>query len=102
MMFTDDLYLSFTFTLFFHLTLTQALRMEPNSIINAAIPTVNTTINGTVTTVATSIKHRIDQSKDMIHDAFAQMNRGTIIRGTIVLVGITCLVFMYIGIKTFL
>jgi hypothetical protein len=88
MLFTDDLYLTFTFTLFFHLTLTQALSMQPDSINNNPIPTVNTTINGTVTTVATSIKHRIDQS--------------TIIRGTIVLVGITCLILMYIGIKTFL
>ena len=60
------------------------------------------TINGNTSTVATSIKNRLDQGKEIIHNAFAKMDRDTLIRGAIVLAGIICLILMYIGIKAFL
>ncbi|CAF1020581.1 unnamed protein product [Adineta steineri] len=60
------------------------------------------TMNLNSTTIPTSIKHRIDQSKNVIHDAFARLDRGTLMRGTIVVVAITCIILMYVGLKSFL
>ena len=95
-MFTDDVYLSCTIILLSQLALTQAADTLSNN------ATINMTTNGNLTIVASTVKNRIDQGKEIIHDAFAKMDRGTLIRGVIVLAGITCLVLMYIGIKTFL
>ena len=102
MMFVDNLYLSFMIVLFFDLTLTQAIEKSPTNATLNSFSTLNSTINGNVTKAASFIQHRVDQGKDILHDAFAKMDRGTIVRGTIVLAGITCLVLMYIGLKTFL
>ncbi len=102
-MFAGDLYLSCVIILLPLLTSTEVIRSSSsNSTPINLISTDNTTINGNVSIVTTSIKNRIDQGKEIIHDAFANMDRGTLIRGTIVLAGITCLVLMYIGIKTLL
>lgn len=102
-MFFGDLYLSFTILLSSYLISTEAIKFLQNSSTSTnLISTDNTTISGNSSIMATSIKNRLDQGKDIIHDAFVNMDRGTIIRGTIVLAGITCLVLMYIGIKTFL
>ncbi|UJR25008.1 hypothetical protein I4U23_006369 [Adineta vaga] len=100
----DSFYLSCILTIFFHQTLTHALRALPaeTTTKSLAITTTNMTHHESMTTKATSIKLKIDQSKDMIHDTFAQMDRGTIIRGTIVIAGITAVILMYIGLKAFL
>jgi hypothetical protein len=88
--------------LFSILISTEGIRLLPDSTITNLISTDNTTINGTGSTKISSIKNRLDQGKEIIHDAFANMDRGTLTRATIVLVGITSLVLMYIGIKAFL
>jgi hypothetical protein len=102
MMFVHGLYLSLIIILLSCLTLTQAAQISPNITNIHLTSTVNMTINGNVTTIATSVKNRLDQSKDLIHDAFSKMDGGTLIRGIIVFAGITGLILMYIGIKTFL
>jgi len=101
-MFAGDLYLSFIIISFSHLTSTQVIRFSPNSTIINLLSTDNTTINGNSSIMTTSVKNPLYQGKEIIHDVFANMNRGTLIRGTIVLAGITCLVLMYIGIKALL
>jgi len=101
-MFSGDLYLSFVAILIFLLTSTEGHRLSPNSTIVNLLSTNNTIINGNVSTMTTLTKNRLDQGKEIIHDAFANMDRGTLIRGTIVLAGITSLILLYIGIKTFL
>ena len=47
-------------------------------------------------------ENRVKQSQKMIHNAFSQMDRGTVIRGTIVLTGFIILLGLYIGTKRFL
>jgi hypothetical protein len=102
MMFIDELYLSFMLMLFFRLTSTQAIKLSPNNTDTDSPSASNMTSNGNVTLSATSMKNQLDKSKNIIHDAFAKMDRGTLIRGTIVLAGIACLVLMYIVVKAFL
>lgn len=83
--------------LFLILSQIECIRITPNS------TTVNSTISDkSVMNRNTSTKNSLDQGKEMIHDAFSNMDRGTIIRGAIVLAGITGLVVMYVGIKAFL
>jgi len=101
-MYVSDLYLSITIILFSHLISIQATQFLPNSTISNIRSIDNTTISGNSSIMATSIKNHIEQGKKIIHDAFVDMDRGTIIRGAIVLAGITCLVLLYIGIKSFL
>ena len=51
-------------------------------------------------TQASTISPRPSTTKlDAEHNAFAKMDRGTVIRGAIVLSGITGLILMYAGIK---
>ncbi|CAF0874299.1 unnamed protein product [Rotaria sordida] len=64
-------------------------------------PTTITAVNENSTKAGLAIKNRLDQGKVILHDAFANMDRGTLLRAVIVLAGITCLILMYIGIKTF-
>jgi hypothetical protein len=102
-MFAGDFYLSFIVILFSHLTSsTEALSLSLNNVTVNSLSTDNTTINRNVSMISTSTKNRLIQGKELIHDAFANMDRGTLMRGTIVLAGITCLFLMYVGIKTFL
>ena len=101
-MFTGELYLSFIVILFSHVISSQAIRVLQNSTSINLVSTVNLTGNGNGSITATSTKNRLDQGKEIIEDAFSNMDRGTVVRGTIVLAGITCLVLMYVGIKTFL
>lgn len=101
-MFVGDLYLSFTILLFSHLTSTQAIKLLADNAVSNILSIDNMTVHGNTSTTATSIKNRLDQGKEIIHNAFANMDRGTLIRGTIVLAGIICLVLMYIGIKALL
>ncbi len=101
-MFASDFYLSFVAILFSLLISTEGIRLLSNSTISNLLSTDNTTINGNVSTVGASIKNRLDQGKEIIHDAFANMDRGTLMRATIVLAGITFLVLIYIGAKAFL
>ena len=97
-----DFYLSFAVILLLILTSTESIRISPNSTIVNPIAGGISGINGNISAMNTSAKNRLDQSKEMVHDVFANMDRGTIIRGAIVLTGITGLVLLYVGIKAFL
>ena len=59
-------------------------------------------VDGNSTLVATSTKNRILPGPESLNNAFAKMDRNTVIRAVIVLAGITGLVLMYVGIKTVL
>ncbi|CAF4165576.1 unnamed protein product [Rotaria magnacalcarata] len=98
---TVDLYLSFMVSLILHLTLPQAIRTLPNSTTLSSLSSTNTINNGNSTEVVASIKNPLNHGKKIIHAALSKMDRGTLMRGIIVLGGIICLVLMYIGIKTF-
>ncbi|CAF1585531.1 unnamed protein product [Adineta ricciae] len=103
-MFISDFYLSCILTIFLHQTLTHARRVLESEITTKSliVTTANMTKDESTTTKPTSIKLQIEQGKDMIHDTFAKMDRGTVIRGAIVIGGITALILLYVGLKTFL
>ncbi|CAF3691200.1 unnamed protein product [Rotaria socialis] len=98
---TGDFYLSFIVSLILHLTLPQTIRTLPNSTNLSSLTSTNTTNNGNSTGVVAPVKNPLSQGKEIINNVFSKMDRGTLMRGIIVLGGITCLVLMYIGIKTF-
>lgn len=97
-MFTSNLCMLFVILIFLHVISTQIF----------AIETENTTIRSSTTEKEkasnnmTSMTNPLNQGKEIIHDAFAKMDRGTIVRGSIVLAGITCLILMYAGVKALL
>ena len=97
-MFADEVCLSWTVTIIFHLTLTQALRILPNSTANSSL----TTIVNTALSMTSPVGRRADQSPNLMHDTLARIDRGMLIRGTIVVAGITGLILLYVGVKTFL
>lgn len=101
-MFTNDLCLPFLLSLVLHLTVSLATKTLSDDTTTSLPISINTTTNGNGTKMIASIKGRFGQGKEIIHNAFANMDRGTLVRGTIVLGSITCLVLMYIGLKTFL
>lgn len=102
MILVGDLYLSFMVVLLFRVTSTQAGKLSIDTTSTNSLSTTNMTSNGNGSLVASFVKNPLDQSKNIIHDAFAKMDRGTLIRATIVLAGITCLILMYIGVKSLL
>ena len=102
MILVGDLYLSFMFMLFFLVTSTQAGKLSMDSTSTNSLSTNNMTSNGNGSLVASFVQNPVDESKNIIQHAFAKMDRGTLIRATIVLAGIACLVLMYIGVKTLL
>ena len=97
-----DLCLSLIVILFVVLTSTDARKSVRESTSASSLVRDTTSINANLSLVNTSSKNRLVQGKEMIHDAFANMDRGTIIRGTIVLTGITGLILLYVGVKAFL
>ncbi|CAF1228656.1 unnamed protein product [Adineta ricciae] len=105
-MFADGLYLSLISTIVLHQTATHALRVLPTEaaigLPATTISTSESTKHENITARVDSIKLRIDQSKNIIHNTFSQIDRGTFIRATIVLAGITALILMYVGLKAFL
>ena len=75
---------------------------ESPSMNAAAASTVKKANEVNTTILVASSKNRLVQGQEILHDAFSKMDRGTVMRGAIVLAGITCLVLLYVGIKTFL
>jgi hypothetical protein len=71
--------------------------MPLNKTMNASTSTINMTLNETVTTRKTLFI----QGQEMIHERINKMDRGTLLWGTIALAAFTCLILLYIGIKTF-
>lgn len=61
----------------------------------------NVTLNGTgtITSTASTSNLTLDIHRNLVHNAFAKMDRGTVMRGAIVLGGIAGLMLMYAGIK---
>lgn len=101
-MYAGDLCLSLIIILFLILTSTNALRLTRDSTTTNSIVRDNKPMNESISLVNTSSKNPLVQGKEMINDAFAHMDRGTIIRGIIVLSGITGLILLYVGVKAFL
>ena len=105
-MLADGLYVSWISMMVLHQTATHALRVLPTETTTNLLATTLSTSENTqyenMTTRVNSIKLRIDQSKNIIHNTFGQIDRGTFIRATIVLAGITALILMYVGLKAFL
>jgi hypothetical protein len=60
------------------------------------------TFDSNVTALVTTKKTLLIQGQEMIHDSLNKIDRSTLIRGTIVLASVTCLILMYIGIQTFM
>ena len=58
--------------------------------------------SGNKTLDATSPKTGLLPGSQTLKNAFGEMDRNTVIRAVIVLAGITGLILMYLGIKTFL
>lgn len=96
---TGDFYFSFMVSLILHLTLLTPIQTTTYSPDLSTVTTNNTNKSANDTRTDSSNKNPLDQGKEILHDAFSKMDRGTLIRATIVLGGITCLVLMYIGIK---
>jgi hypothetical protein len=101
-MFAGDLYLSFLVILFSRVISSQAIKVLLSSTSINLVSIVNLTDNGNGSITVTSPKNLLDQGKETARNIFLNMGRGTVVRATIVFAGITCLVLMYIGIKTFL
>lgn len=59
----------------------------------------NSPLNQTVTRTSTLSPRPSTTNQTLEHNAFAKMDRGTVIRGAVVLSGITALILMYAGIK---
>ena len=100
MLSTGHVSLLFLAVLMSHLNLAHSSESPSMSADTAS--TVKTVNPVNTTTLAASSKARLAQGQEILRDAFAKMDRGTVMRGAIVLAGITCLVLLYVGIKTFL
>ncbi|CAF0827148.1 unnamed protein product [Adineta ricciae] len=61
-----------------------------------------THLNQTVTTVLSNKKPLLIQGQELIQKQIKQIDRRTLIWSTIALAGLTCLVLMYIIMKTFM
>ncbi len=59
------------------------------------------TLNENVTTIAATEKTLFVQGQEFIHNRFNKMNRNTLIWSSVTLATITCLISIYIAIKTF-
>jgi len=74
--------------------------MENRTTISSSIASTTSKAEASITVTSTS--NSLNQSQEITNDAFSHMDRGTLIRGTIVLAGITGLVLLYVGIKALL
>jgi len=63
--------------------------------------TINMTLNENITTIVTTKKTLFIQGQEFIHNRLNKMNRNTLIWSSVALVTITCLISIYIAIKTF-
>ena len=70
----------------------------------SAMITANSTaqLNQTVTTVLSSKKPLLIQGQELIQKQINQIDRRTLIWSTIALAGLTCLILMYITVRTFM
>jgi hypothetical protein len=60
------------------------------------------TFNENVTTIVITEKTLFIQGQEFVHKHFNKMNRNTLIWSTVTLATITCVISIYIAIKTFL
>jgi hypothetical protein len=102
MMFTNDLYLTSFCLFFFHLIFTEATQMISNKTIIHSTSTINMTLHGNITTILTTKKTLFIQGKELIHESLHKMNRNIVVWSIIALATLTCLILMYVGMKTFL
>jgi len=102
MMFANDLHLSSVFILFFYLVFTEATKLAINNTMINSTSNINMTFNENVTTIVTTEKTLFIQGQEFVHKHFNKMNRNTLIWSTVTLATITCVISIYIAIKTFL
>ena len=60
---------------------------------------INMTMN---TTTTTTRKPLYIQGQELIHNSLNKLDRGTLTSGTIVIVTLTCLILIFISVKTFM
>ncbi|UJR23827.1 hypothetical protein I4U23_026803 [Adineta vaga] len=59
-------------------------------------------LNQTLTTIVSPKKPLLDKGQELIRNRINQIDRGTLIWSTIALAAFTCLILMYIGVRTFM
>jgi uncharacterized membrane protein len=101
-MFANDLHLSSFFILFFYLVFTEATQLTINNTMINSTSNINITYNENVTTIVTTEKTLFIQGQEFVHKHFNKMNRNTLIWSSVALATITCLISIYIAIKTFM
>ncbi|CAF0788278.1 unnamed protein product [Adineta steineri] len=73
-----------------------------NNTMNISTSTLNMTVHQNLTTIVTSKKPLFIQGQELINERINKMDRGTLIWSTAALVAFTCIILMYIGIRTFM
>jgi hypothetical protein len=101
-MFANNFHLSSIFILFFYLSFTEATKMPVNHSMINSTSTINITFHENVTTIVTTNKNLFIQGQEFIHNRLDKINRNTLIWSTVAFATITCLISIYIAIKTFL
>jgi hypothetical protein len=101
-MFANNLHLLSFSILFFYLAFTEATKMKINHPIINSTSIINTTFHGNVTAMVTTGKTLFIQGQEFIHNRLNKMNRNTLIWSTVAFASITCLISIYIAIKTFM
>ena len=76
--------------------------MMLNNTMNISTSTVNMTVNRNLTTILTTKKPFFSHGQELINERINKMDRGTLIWSTAALVAFTCIILMYIGIRTFM
>ena len=62
--------------------------------------TSNLTLDETSTTAMTTQKTLLIQGQEMIQDRIHRLDQGTVIRATVIFASLTCLVLVFVAIKT--
>jgi uncharacterized membrane protein len=101
-MFSDDLFLSAFVIFFFDLVFTESTKLILNNTMINSTSIINVTLHENVTTIVTTGKTLFVQGQEFLHDPFNKMNRNTLIWSSVALATITCLISIYIAIKTFM
>jgi hypothetical protein len=98
----NKLHLSSFFILFFYLAFIEATKTNTNHRLINSTSIINTTFHENVTMSVTTGKTLFIQGQEFIHNRLNKVNRNTLIWSTVAIASITCLISIYIAIKTFM
>jgi uncharacterized membrane protein len=101
-MFSNDFYLLSFFILFFHLIFIEATKLTLNHTMINSTSIMNITLNKNTKTIVTTEKTLFIHGQEFIHNHLNKMNRNTLIWSTVAFATITCLISIYIAIKTYM